>query len=307
MSRVDEALRKAAEPSGSAVRGLHRAGDSTPLAVDEWTLDHYPRESVSTVPVVHLPVPARAQEAPASPRVALHPRVAAAAEHADARPVSKLVGLETGSVAAEQYRRLAATLHEAQIARGIKTILVTSAAPQEGKTFTVANLAATLAESYGRNVLAIDADLHRPSLHEQFHIPNGAGLSEMLTTDRQDVPFVRVSPLLNVLPGGTPGPTPLAGLVSDRMRALLQECASQFDWVLLDAPPVGLLSDAQLLAGLTDAVVFVIAAGTTPFDIVERAVDDLGRDSIIGTVLNRVDERAIPVAGYYDRYVQTGD
>ncbi len=86
------------------------------------------------------------------------------------------------------------------------------------------------------------------------------------------------------------------------MGALLDQCAEQFDWVLLDTPPVGLMPDAQLLARLTRAVVLVIAAGATSATAVQRAVEELGPDSIIGTVLNRVDNRQMPEAGYYAQY-----
>jgi capsular exopolysaccharide synthesis family protein len=304
MSRVDEALRRAAEPVAVGPRSIPRAGDQG--AVDEWTLEQYPREAVAP------PAPSAAPAAPVRPlkeagtasRLATYRR-AEGPPSADVRPANapvRLVGVESGPVAAEQYRKLAATLHDAQAERGLKTVLVTSAVPQEGKTFTVANLAVTLAESYGRRVLLIDADLRRPNVHNLFGIANTTGLSEVLGSDRLDVPFVHLSPLLSVLTAGRPGPAPLAALVSERMRVLLHECASEFDWVLLDAPPVGLLSDAQLLTRQTDAVVFVIAAGVTPYAMVERAVADLGRDAIIGTVLNRVDERTIPVAGYYGHY-----
>ena len=94
----------------------------------------------------------------------------------------------------------------------------------------------------------------------------------------------------------------MAKLTSERMRALLDEAASAFDWVLLDAPPVGLMPDADLLAHLTHAVVFVIAAGFTPYALVERAVKELGPDCIIGTGPNRVEECTLPTTGYYDRY-----
>jgi Mrp family chromosome partitioning ATPase len=86
------------------------------------------------------------------------------------------------------------------------------------------------------------------------------------------------------------------------MGALIEECAAEFDWVLLDTPPIGLLPDAQVLARLTRAVVFVIAAGSTPAATVERAVAELGPDCIIGTVLNRVEERRIPQSEYYSQY-----
>jgi capsular exopolysaccharide synthesis family protein len=202
----------------------------------------------------------------------------------------------------EQYRRLAAALHDVQVERGVRTVMITSTVPGEGKTLTVANLGLTLSESYARRVLLIDADLRWPSLHDVFGTSNAVGLSDVLAGHAGSLPFESISPFLSVLPSGSPGPNPLAGLTSERMASLLEECAAQFDWVLLDTPPVGLLPDAQLLARLTRAVVFVIGAGATPAALVERAVAELGPDCVIGTVLNRVEERTVPEVNYYPEY-----
>jgi receptor protein-tyrosine kinase len=243
-----------------------------------------------------------------------HPRVRVASS--EVRPITKptnlqsnnklIVGPDRNAVSLEQYRRLAATLHEAQVDRGIRTVMVTSAVPAEGKTLTVVNLALTLSESYGRRVLLIDGDLRRPSIHELLGIPNDRGLGEVLregpARNPMELPLFHVSSLLTVLPSGRLGENPLAGLSSDRMRLLLQDAEKHFDWVLLDTPPVGLLSDAQLLARLAQAVVFVIRAGATPFHIVDKAISDLGRDCIIGTVLNGVEEGAISSTTYYGGY-----
>jgi Mrp family chromosome partitioning ATPase len=84
------------------------------------------------------------------------------------------------------------------------------------------------------------------------------------------------------------------------MRTLLREAAPRYDWVLLDAPPVAHLPDAQLLGPLAQAVIFVIRAGSTPFPVIERAIDEVGRDRIIGTVLNGVAEDTIAATDYYD-------
>jgi Mrp family chromosome partitioning ATPase len=125
-------------------------------------------------------------------------------------------------------------------------------------------------------------------------VRNQIGLSEALHGDWHELPLIEVSPLLTLLPAGQPEPNPLAALTSARMRVLLDECAALFDWVVLDTPPVGLLPDAQLLARLTQAVVFVIGAGSTPFPVAEKAIAELGRECIIGTILNGLEERTIP-------------
>jgi succinoglycan biosynthesis transport protein ExoP len=91
-------------------------------------------------------------------------------------------------------------------------------------------------------------------------------------------------------------------LSSDRMRKFLDDVAGRFDWVLLDTPPVGLLPDAQVLGRLVHAAVFVIRAGATPFAAVDRAIADLGREYIIGTVLNDVDPGALPTTTDYSHY-----
>jgi Mrp family chromosome partitioning ATPase len=82
----------------------------------------------------------------------------------------------------------------------------------------------------------------------------------------------------------------------------VEQCAAAFDWVLLDAPPIGLMPDGNVLARLTKAVVFVIAAGVTPFKVVERAIAEIGRECIVGTVLNRMDEHHLPEASGYNDY-----
>jgi capsular exopolysaccharide synthesis family protein len=207
-------------------------------------------------------------------------------------------------VAREQYRRLAASLHEAQVERGLKTLVVTSALPREGKTLTAINLALTLSESYGRRVLLIDADLRRPSVHDVLGIANTQGLSEVLHVDQALLPTVAIAETFDVLTSGKPDQEPLAGLSSQRMRRLLEYVSSQYDWVILDTPPIALLSDAQLVAGLTQAVIFVIRAGSTPFPIINRALDALGREIVIGTVLNGVEQHP-GNAEYGDYYPQT--
>ena len=220
----------------------------------------------------------------------------------DADVQARLVTAATSTVSLEQYRRLATVLHEEQVRRQLKTVMITSALPQEGKTLTIVNLALTLSESYARRVLVIDADLRWPGVHTVLDIPNDRGLSEALRDGQQELSFVEVSSRLSVLTAGKPGPTPLAGLTSSRMAEVIETCAGRFDWVLIDTSPVGVLPDAQVLARLVGAVILVIGAGSTPAAAVERAIAEIGPDSILGTVLNRVDERRVPQAGYYGKY-----
>lgn len=297
MSRIEEALRRASLAGGP--QGPAAGAGGLAVAANDAPLSKYPTESRG-------PSPARgtARDVPrtiAAPRVGSRGQLGSFGEASD----SKLILSYPSPIVVEQYSRLAATLHELQTAHGSKTLMVASALPREGKTLTVTNLALTLSESYGRRVLLIDADLRRPTIHEILRLPNVRGLSEGLQSDSSELSLLQVSSKLSVLPAGRPEKNPMQALTSQRMRTVLEESASVFDWVLLDSPPIGLMPDGNLLAALTDGVVFVIAAGTTPYSAIERAVAQIGREHIIGTVLNRMEEASSPESDYYREYYRT--
>jgi len=216
----------------------------------------------------------------------------------------KVVGSgELGSAIVEQYRRLAATLHQAQCNDGIKVVMVASALPGEGKTLTAVNLALTLSESYARRVLLIDADLRRPTMHDMFQVPNASGLTDGLKA-RNDRPLtvLKLSARLSLLPAGKPDNDPMSALTSERMRRVIEEAATTFDWVVLDTPPVGLLPDTHLLAAMVNVAVLVVRANRTPCALIHRAIESLDRNRVIGVVLNGVDDRAVSPGGAYDVY-----
>jgi len=214
-----------------------------------------------------------------------------------------VVHVNVNPVAREQYRRLAATLHHVQAERGLKALLVGSALAEEGKTLTAVNIALTLSESYRRRVLLIDADLRRPTVHHAFGFDNIVGLADALAAkEERRLPVVEISPRLSVVPAGRPSADPMEALTSSRMLKILDEAASVFDWIIIDTPPVGLLPDANLLAAMLDGAVFVVAAGRTPCAVVQKAVEALGRDRILGVVLNRVEDANAMPGDYYYRY-----
>ena len=115
------------------------------------------------------------------------------------------------------------------------------------------------------------------------------------------MPVHQISPTLWVLTAGRPDSDPISGLVSDAMKELLTEAAEQFDWVIVDTPPVVLLSDANLLARMIDTALLVVSANTTPYPLDKRAVEAIGASRILGVVLNRA-ERSTMVGGYGDYY-----
>jgi capsular exopolysaccharide synthesis family protein len=178
--------------------------------------------------------------------------------------------------------------------------MVSSAVASEGKTLTSTNVALTLSESYGRRVLIIDADLRRPTLHQVFDLPNSSGLSDALraSADRL-LPLTQVGARLSVLTAGRPDPDPMSSLTSARMSRIVKEATAAFEWVVIDTPPAGLLPDAKLLTGLADAAILVIRVGRSPVQVVIQAVEALGRDRIVGVVLNGVDAAKGAAAPYY--------
>jgi len=190
----------------------------------------------------------------------------------------------------EQYRKLAASLHYAQSQHGTRVIMMASTLASEGKTLTATNLALTLSESYRRRVVLMDADLRRPTIHDMFDLPNVAGVNDVLQARDASLrcELIEVSYQLSVLTAGRPNPVPIGGLTSERMRQLVAAATAEFDWIIIDTPPVGLLTDARLMSSMVDAVIFVVAAGQTPYRLVHRAVESLGRDRIFGVVLNKV-------------------
>ena len=298
MSRVEEALRRAAAapiPVDVSSQIPEPAAERHVRSV----LEHYPHED-------RIPPDATASRdltrmLPAGLSGRFSER-AVAARFGEAYRGKLVATCDASPASVEQYRRLAAVVYHLQVEQGLRTLMVSSSVPREGKTLTVVNLATTLSESYKRRVLLIDADLLRPSIHHVFGIPNGYGLCDALWSKPCELQFSRVSPTLWVLPAGSAGSNPMAALASQPMERLLDEVASSFDCVLLDAAPVALMPDAGLLARLIRAVIVVIGAGSTPYALVEKVVAELGREHIIGTVLNRIEEDATGWSARYAGY-----
>jgi protein-tyrosine kinase len=283
-------------PNEVASPAVETAPASMPASAAPVEPAHFPSE-LAPVNDVRLPaeMASPAAEDVPSTEVALRSQINAALK------TKTVIDLDMMPASREQYRRLAAALHQAQRTSGFKVVMVASAVAGEGKTLTASNLAMTLSESYRRDVLLIDADLRRPSLHQVFQVPGAPGLSDgLITSEDPKLPLHRVSERLAVLPAGRPTSDPIGALTSERMRRLIDEAREVFDWVVIDTPPVGLLTDAALLSSMADGVVLVVKAESTPHDMVVRAVNAIGRERVIGTVLNRAKEQ--PNRTSYDYY-----
>jgi protein-tyrosine kinase len=217
-----------------------------------------------------------------------------------------VVSPDVDPILVEQFRRLAATLHHAQATNNVRTVMVTSATPGDGKTQTAINLALILSESYGRKVLLVDADLRRPAIRDVSHIPDVVGLADGLRAKAdQKLTVFQLTSRLSLLPAGRPDPDPMSGLTSSRMGQILSDAAKRYDWVVVDAPPVGTVADASILSEMVDATLLVVRARQTSCALTQKAIDAIGRERILGVVLNAVDK--IDDAGYSHYYHQPSD
>jgi polysaccharide biosynthesis transport protein len=199
---------------------------------------------------------------------------------------------EPTSPATEAYRSLRTSVKFLSLDASVKTILVTSAAASEGKTVTAANLAVVLAQR-GDRVLLVGADFRRPRVHRLFGAPQSPGLTTVLLGDSSATSAVYVVeevPGLHVMAPGSPPPNPAELLDSSRTRELLAVIADEYDSVIIDAPPVLPVTDAQILAGMADGVLLVVAYRETSRRDLARAIELLGQVEapLVGTVLNLV-------------------
>jgi capsular exopolysaccharide synthesis family protein len=214
------------------------------------------------------------------------------------------------SPAAEAYRTLRTSMLVTAAERGVKTFMVVSALPSEGKTTTAANLAVVLAQADKRVVL-ISADLRRPRLHEFFGLPSSErGLSEVLDGDRRPWEALRSGKINNlwIMSSGKVSDQPTELLQSEAMRRLLADQREVVDFIILDCPPVLAVADALVIAPMVDAVLFVADAKGTPRGAVAQAraqLDQVGA-RILGTVLNEVASGTDGYA-YYGQYAYAPD
>ena len=221
------------------------------------------------------------------------------------RGFDRLVALRSPrSHTAEAYRTLASNIDFAAIDSPIRTLLVTSSEPGEGKTFCAANLAIVIAQS-GKRVLLVDADLRDPDIHNVFKVPNRLGLTDLLRTGGANAPEA-ILPTdverLQILTAGIPPAIPAELLGSKRMHAVLERLRADVDLVIVDSPPVRVVADPAVLSSFVDATVLVIESGRSRRGPVREAAEALARANarVLGVVLNRLAQK--PSSGYGREY-----
>ncbi|HOT90796.1 MAG TPA: polysaccharide biosynthesis tyrosine autokinase [Anaerolineae bacterium] len=196
---------------------------------------------------------------------------------------------------AEAYRVLRTNIQFSTVDKPLKTLMVTSPAPSEGKSVTLANLAVVMAQS-GLKVIAVDTDLRRPIQHKIFDIANESGLCDgILHANPSIMEYVQPTQVENLwlLPSGTIPPNPAELLGSKRMGEIIEELKANADLLIFDTPPALLVTDAAVLANRVDGVLLVNDAGSTRRGMTQRAAEELRRvhAPLLGLVMNRLSTR----------------
>ena len=191
---------------------------------------------------------------------------------------------------AEAYRTLRTNLQFSTVDHELQTILVTSTNASEGKSTTICNLAVSFAQ-IGKKVLIIDGDLRRPRLHTYLGLSNNIGISNVLTQNLPVQEAMKSTILdIQVLTCGPIPPNPAELLNSNRLKELLHQLKQRFDIILIDTPPVGVVTDAAILSKLVDGTLMVVASHQTESDQAVRAMKLLQTvgAKVLGTVLTKV-------------------
>ena len=221
-------------------------------------------------------------------------------DEADGEPYA---ARQARSPAAEAFRSLRTNLQFSGVDRPVRSLLVTSPGPQEGKSTVAANLAVVMAQG-GHRVTLLDADMRRPRLHRLLGVPNRIGLSDLFTRNPLGLDGAvrawRMENLSLLTSGGLP-PNPAELLASDRMNQILEQVAKQSDFVVIDSPPAGAVTDAIVLAARVDGVLLVVEPMHTRLLSAVQVVEQLRRAgaNVVGLVFNNV---PLGRSGYYNGY-----
>lgn len=214
----------------------------------------------------------------------------------------------------EQFRSLRSSLSDARHEQALKTLLISSGMPSEGKSFVATNLALSLVRRSLNRVLLVDCDLRRPSLHKFFGAPNTPGLSEYLAGEKEaaDIfqqyephgaaaPHVEEALVnLTLIPAGKCSDHSAELINNGRLQKLIALVSQSFDWILIDSPPALVVTDAMEAARCADAVLLVARQGFTPYPVLQRAQAAFRNSRILGVVLNAAKDAS--VTQYYGYY-----
>lgn len=206
------------------------------------------------------------------------------------------------SSVSEQYRTIRTNLQFSAVDEELRSILITSAGPEEGKSMTTANLAVVYAQQ-GKRVLVVDADMRKPTMHYTFHLDNLRGLSNVLVGESQlrDATSITNVENLDVLTCGPIPPNPSELLGSKRLPLMLDQAKELYDLVIFDTPPLLAVADAKILANVCDGSILVVRSKQTEYEAVTKSVELLepSHAKVLGTILN---DRTKKEGNYYYYY-----
>ncbi len=304
MSRVHDALRKASQETFQPRRPIRPVDVPAPPSAVYAAEPDYPEPPPARVPV--RTTTAYVQDE--TEGVDLE-EIIAAARTIEYRPLKDALVvnlMRPREAPAEEFKTLRTRLNHLQSLQPLHTLVVTSASPAEGKSFTAANLAVTQAQLADKRVLLADFDFRRPTIHTLFQMPCCPGITDYLTGKAKLSEILcRVGDSnLFVLPAGEAVPNPLELLNLKECKALIAEIRNHFDWVILDSPPLLFAADGNLLSTMCDGTVLVVRIGTTTFDSVTRALQSLCENNVLGVVVNgaRRGELYSKYTYYHDYY-----
>jgi protein-tyrosine kinase len=216
---------------------------------------------------------------------------------------SLFVAHEPHSYLAEQFRSLRSRCFSLNGTKPLRTLLVTSTLPEEGKTTVAANLAVSIAQDFDEQVILIDADLRRPSLHEIFGLSQKDGLVAALNNKQMLQAALQKTDIekLTVIPSGEPPENAAKLITAKNIQQLITDINSLYEnhFIIFDSTPTLNTSEPAVLARQVDATLFVIHAGKTSRELVEKAVDTLGKDKILGVIFNHCNQ---PMKSYQNYY-----
>jgi protein-tyrosine kinase len=301
MSRIYEALQRAdLERKTATIPEIEPMLDTEPIAPE---IEELAPSALPTSP----------QAPPAPPALVYTEEVV----HRPWRPaVAALPTLEDRGAGVEQFRALRSRVYQARYEAPLKTILICSGLPSEGKSFVTANLTMTMARNSVNSILLIDGDLRRPSQHTLLGASNEIGLSDYLagTAELKDIMQRDSSPKkassttvgsvanLTFIAAGKCGDNSAELVSNHRMEQLIATVAPHFDWILIDSPPVLAVTDAVELSHAADAVLLIARGASTPYEVAQQTQAAFSKSRILGFVLNDVKEAPAHGYGYYDYY-----
>jgi capsular exopolysaccharide synthesis family protein len=305
MSRIHEALKKAEQERATAQGGAAPADFASTEVSDAMSSGEFPENgnaSIAGPSVVSAISSSFSLEA-------LLTRSRKMQWKPDATAMLFMNGNDT-TRGTEEYRTLRSRLYHMREKMTLKKLLVTSALPKEGKSFTSANLAQVMVKQHGRRALLIDADLRGPRLHQMLGTASSPGLSDYLEGKSDEFSIMQQGSLENLffIPGGREIGDPSELIGNGRLKLLLQRVEALFDWIIVDSPPAVAVSDASVLATACDGVVMVVRSAETPFDLAQKARQEFPDRALVGIVLNGTHDAARTYERYYyERYDKKGN